>query len=165
MGATSREDTRSDIPFTENPKALLSYLFASPYLPQIYQLKMGILEEVLPDKAGSSVVSHPPTTSDQLPAIICGCPPYCFPAIPGKAMGFIGVEFQSLHSRLLGTDNLQQPEVQAPSRQHFVYFLSLFHKHTGPTTVVVSSSSCYNELANFQQPPYTTPYTKATQND
>lgn len=169
MGTTSREVTRSDTTFTENPRALLSSSFASPYLPQIYQLKMGILEEVLPDKADCSVVSHPLTTSYQLPAIICGCPSYCLPAIPGRAMGFIGVEFQSLHSHLPGSDNStkrQRPEVQAPNSQCFVYFLSPFHIHTGPTTAVVSSSSCNNELANFKQPTFTTnPYTMATQKD
>lgn len=157
MGTTSREVTRPDTHFTENARALLSSSFASPYLPQIYQLKMGILEEVLPDKAGCSVVSHPLTTSYQLPAIIRGCPPYCFPAIKGRAMGFIGVEFQSLHSHLPGTDNSikqQQPEVQALSSQCFVYFLSPFHIYAGPTTAVVSSSSYYNELTNFKQPTY-----------
>lgn len=61
----------------------------------------------------------------------------------------------------------QQPELQAPSRQCFVYFLPLFYIHSAPITAVVSSPSCYNEHANFKQSIVTflTASTKAIQKD
>ena len=88
MGGTSGEVTRSDTPFTENPRALLSSLFASNL-----SAANGNTGRVLSDKAGCSVVSRRLTTSGRLPAIMRWCSLYCFPDIPRRAMAFIGVEF------------------------------------------------------------------------
>lgn len=169
-GRTSSEVTESDTPFTENLRALPSSLFASPCLLQIYQLQMGELGGYYQTKWGCSVVSHPLTMSGQLPAITCWSPLYCFPAIPRRGMGFIGVEFQSLSFSSTGADTStkhQQPEVQALSSQCFPYFLPLFHIHSAPITAVVSSPSCYNECTNFKQPTasFLTAYTAAIQKD
>lgn len=154
-GRTSSEVTRSDTPFTENLRALLKLSVCLSLFASNLSAANGNIGGYYQTKWGCSVVSHPLTVLGQLPAITCWSPLYCFPAIPRRGMGFIGVEFQSLSFSSTGADTStkhQQPEVQALSSQCFVYFLPLFHIHSAPITAVVSSPSCYNEHANFKQP-------------
>lgn len=157
-------------PFRRNPKGFAKLFVCLSLFASNLSAANGNVVGALSDRVGCSAVSHPLSTSGQIPAIMRWCPLYHFPATPSRAMGFIGVEFQSLSflSTRAGTSTKhQQPELQAPSRQRFVYFLLLFYIHSAPITAVVSSPSCYNEHANFKQSivGFLTASTKAIQKD
>ena len=169
MGGTSRGVTRSDTPFTENPRALLSSLFASPCSPQIYQLQMGILGGYCQTKQAAQ----------WFPVVLpyqVGFLPSCVGALCTASQTYqegqwplLVSNFKAFHSRL-PWQTLPQ-NISSLRCKHrvasFAYFLPLFHIHSAPITTAVSSPFCYNEHANFKQPTvsFLTAYTKAIQKD
>lgn len=105
-GITSSEVTKSDIPFTENLRALLSLclsLFASNLSAANGNIEGGTIRQ-------SSVISGFLFSYHirSVPTIRLWCPLYCFP-VTIRPMGFICTEFQSLSLSATRGDTGRQP--------------------------------------------------------
>lgn len=135
--------------FAENPRALLSSLFPSRYLCQMYQIQMGILGRTL----SVSVFLF----FYHIRLISCHyilVPSVLIPSHTKKGNGLYWGWISKPFILICGAGTptkYKQPEVQAISSQCFVYFLPLFHIHSALNTAVLSSPSCDNERANFKK--------------